>query len=330
MRRHFEWQGRKVYVLLAALGLGILLLLPGLLSSYALHVLIIAFYYITLAASWNLLVGYMGQFSLAHHAFAAIGGYASGLLIYHFHVPIYIGFVVAIVGNLFLGYLLGILVMKMRAIYLAIATWAFAETIRLLITAGYQITRGDSGLHVPPLFGTLDPRPYFYVFFAVAVISLIIMYAVVHSPIGFFMRAIKDDELAAATMGVNTVRWKLFVFSLSSCLAGIAGFFYAHYVGIVSPVTMEFGEMGKIVIMVMFGGLASFIGPIIGAPVIEFLLEYLRGFGEWRIAVFALLVIVIMRVHPGGAASLIRRMYLTLKSLAANKLRRPPVFRTPG
>lgn len=299
---------------------GVLLALPPLwLDDYALHVMVIGFYYIILAASWNLLAGYTGQFSLAHHAFAAIGGYTSGLLIYHFDVPIYVGILAAPFVSLAFGLLLGVLVLKMRAIYLAIATWAFAETIRILVTAGYQITRGDLGLHVPVLFGGLDPAPYYYLFLVLAFICVFIMYLIVQSPIGSFMRSIKDDELAASAMGVDTVKWKLFVFSISSCLAGIAGVFYAHYVGLLSPVTMQFYEIGKIIIMVIIGGLGSFVGPLIGAPLVQILFEYLRDYGQWRVVVFALLVIILMRFHREGVVSLLRKLYLFLKGkFAAN------------
>lgn len=303
-------------MLIAVVGGGLLVLAPLRLSDYTLHVLIISLYYIILTASWNLLAGYTGQFSLAHHVFAAIGGYTSGLLIYHFDIPIYLGIIAAGLVSFVFGFLLGVLVLKMRAIYLAIATWAFAETTRILVTAGYQVTRGDRGLHVPSLFGTLDPRPYYYLFLVLTFVCVSIMYFIVRSPIGAFMRAIKDDELAAASMGVDTVKWKLFVFSVTSCLAGIAGVFYGHYIGLLSPVMMQFYEIGKIIIMVIIGGLGSFAGPLIGAPLVVILFEYLREYAEWRVVMFALLVIVMMRLHREGAASLLRRLYLALRKRA--------------
>ncbi|HIQ06577.1 MAG TPA: branched-chain amino acid ABC transporter permease, partial [Anaerolineae bacterium] len=212
-------------------------------------------------------------------------------------------------ASLAFGFFLGVLVLKMRAIYLAIATWAFAETARIFVTAWYQVTRGDLGLHVPPLLGGLEPTPYYYLFLGLTFVCVLAMYLVVRSPIGSFMRAIKDDELAAAAMGVNTVQWKLFVFSLTSFFAGIAGVFYSHYVGLLSPVTMQFYEIGKIIVMVIIGGLGSFAGPLIGAPLVEILSELLREYGEWRMVLYALVVIVIMRLHREGIASLLRKLY---------------------
>ncbi|MEM7538221.1 MAG: branched-chain amino acid ABC transporter permease [Chloroflexota bacterium] len=287
----------------------ILGVLPFALSSYQQHILVVSFYYVVLVSSWNLLAGYTGQFSLAHHAFAALGGYTSGLLIYHFETPMFLSILAAPFVTLLFGFILGLIVLRMRALYLAIATWAFAETLRMLISANFKLTRGDAGLSVPSLFGTFDPLPYYYLFLGLMILSLWFMYWLVHSPIGAFMRAIKDDELAAKAMGVNTVRWKLFVFSITSCIAGTIGVFYGHYIGILSPVTMKFQEIGKMVIMATIGGLGSFLGPIIGSPTVQILFELSRDYGQWRMVVFALVVIILMRVERGGVVSLVQRLF---------------------
>src|SRR5262245_54500254 len=131
--------------------------LPWALSEYHRHVLVIRLYYVILAVGWNLLAGYAGQFSLAHHTFAGIGGYASALLVKYTGLPMLAGIAAGVILAAAVGYGLGTLCLRMRAIYLALATWAFAESVRLLITVEYQITRGDLGLATPLLFGT--PRP---------------------------------------------------------------------------------------------------------------------------------------------------------------------------
>ena len=139
-------------------------------NEYPRHVLTIGFYYTILAASWNLLAGFTGQFSLAQQTFATIGAYTSGLLVYHFGTPIPLSMTSGVLLAAALGYLLGRMVLSMRAIYLAIATWAFAETIHILLTAAYPITRGELGLNVPPLFGNLDPVAYYELFAALALV----------------------------------------------------------------------------------------------------------------------------------------------------------------
>lgn len=291
----------------------ILLLLPFQINTYAQHVMVVTFYYITLVQSWNLLAGYTGQFSLAHHTFASIGGYTSGLLIYHFDVPMWMGILAAPFVSLAFGLLLGVIVLRMRAIYLAVATWAFAEMLRILISANFRLTRGDAGLNVPPLFGSLDPFPYYYLFLGLMLFFLLLMYLVINMPIGKFMRAIKDDELAAKAMGIDTVKWRLFVFSFTSVIAGTIGVFFGHYIALLSPVTMRFEEMAKIIIMAVIGGLGSFMGPIIGSSTVQLLFEYAREYGQWRMVFFAIIVIVLMRIDRDGLTGLGARAYRAIR-----------------
>ncbi len=295
-------------LLLALVVLG-LAVAPIWIPPYRQNIVIISMYYVILAASWNLLSGYTGQFSLAHQTFAGLGGYASGLMIYHLNVSIGVGFLVAVLVTGLTGFLLGVLVLRMRGIYLAVATWAFSESVRLAMTAGYKFTRGEQGLHMPPLFDTLDPTRYYYTFLVLTITLLLIMYAVVRSPIGSFLRAIKDDELAARAMGIDTVKWKLFIMTFASVIAGIAGFFFAHYILILSPVILSFNEIGKIVIMVVFGGLGTFAGPLIGAPMVVIINEFTRDFGAWNMVFYAFIVIVIMRVYRQGLVEMLEKVW---------------------
>jgi branched-chain amino acid transport system permease protein len=134
--------------------------LPWVVSEYQTHVLVVSLYYVILAIGWNLLAGYTGQFSLAHHTFAGVGAYTSALLVQYTGVPIPVGVLAGVGLAAAIGWGLGTLCLRMRAIYLALATWAFAESVRLLITVEYQITRGDLGLATPFLFPTPRPTPY--------------------------------------------------------------------------------------------------------------------------------------------------------------------------
>lgn len=296
-----DWRQLALVTLIAGVPV---LALPFFVSEYTTHILAIAFYYVILAASWNLLAGFTGQFSLAHHAFAAVGGYTSGLLIYHLKTPLWISIPAGVVMSAAAGLLIGILVLRMRAIYLSIATWAFAETLRILLTAGYEFTRGDLGLSLPSLYGHVRPVVYYYTFAAVTGACLLLMHVILNSPIGFFMRAIKDDQMRAASLGVDATRVKLFVFVVSSALAGVAGVLNAHYVLTLTPSIVDFSEMAKIIVMTVIGGMGSFIGPILSAPPVHFLNSYLTDWGEWSMVVFAGIVIVIMRAYPGGLAAL--------------------------
>jgi len=288
-----------------ALAYAALAWLPWVVSEYHTHILATSAYYVILAIGWNLLAGYTGQFSLAHHTFAGIGGYTSALLILYAKVPVLVGIAAGIVVAALVGWGLGTLCLRMRAIYLALTTWAFAESIRLLITVEYQVTRGDLGLATKFLFDTPRPTPYYYLFLGLAIAAVLAAWQIIHSRAGAFMRAIRDDEEAAAAMGVDTFKWKRFVFALSAVFAAVAGGFQAHYLGLLSPTPMKFNEMAIVVVMVIVGGLRTFSGPILGAIFIELASELLRGWGEVRMVLFALLVIVIARVYPSGIAGIV-------------------------
>ncbi len=279
---------------------------PLVTSEYHTHILVISLYYVILAVGWNLLAGYTGQFSLAHHTFAGIGAYTSALLVQRTGIPILVGVVAGAVVAAAVGYGLGSLCLRMRAIYLALATWAFAESVRLLVTVEYQITRGDLGLAAPLLFGTPRATPYYYLFLGLALVALLVARQIVHSRIGAYLRAIRDDEEAAATMGVDTFRWKRFAFVVSAVFAAVAGAFQGHYIGLLSPTPMKFNEMATVIIMVITGGLRTFAGPALGAVFIELLSELLRRWGEIRMVLFALLVIAVIRLYPAGLVGLLR------------------------
>lgn len=299
-------------LLISGLVIGVAALVPLRVNDYLLQVLTISFYYVVLAVSWNLLAGYTGQFSLAQQAFATIGAYTTGLLGHYYHVPTAVGIAAAVLVSGLVGVVLGVMVLRLRAIYLAIATWGFAETLRITLAAAYEFTRGDLGLSVPTLLGNLDPVPYYYIFLAMAVASTLVVYLVVKSRIGFFLRAIKDDELRAASMGINTTFWKVFAFALTSVLSGLAGAFYAHYVAVISPQLADFTEMAKVIVMVIVGGIGTFAGPLVGAPVVQVVSSFLHQYGQWSNVIFAALVIVLMRTYRDGGVALLLHAFRLL------------------
>lgn len=299
-------------------------LLPTILGDYPVHVLTVACYYAIMASSWNLIAGYTGLFSLAHHVFGGIGGYTSALLVIRSGLPIPLGIAAGGLVAGAAGYGIGALTLRMRALYLALATWAFAESTRISVTMEYGITRGDLGLPVPKLLHTASPRPYYEVFLFLAVATVALLSVLLRSRIGYRLRAIRDDEGAARASGINTVRWKRFVFAASSAIAGVAGAAYGHYIGLLSPVGMKFDEMALIIIMVILGGQRTLQGPVIGAVVVEVASELLRAYGQVRMVLFALLVIGMMRLYPPGLAGMARAVWQQAKWL------RPTFGRSQG
>ena len=199
-----------------------------------------------------------------------------------------------------------------------------------MLTAAYEFTRGDLGLSVPSLYGHVRPTTYYYTFLGTAVLCLLLVHVMLKSPIGYFMRAVRDDPVRAQSLGVDTTRVKLFAFVASSAMAGLAGALYAHYVLTLTPSIVDFSEMARIVIMVVIGGLGSFAGPIIAAPPVYAINTWLASWGEWSMVVFAAIVIVLMRAYPAGSVRPDRRCSASLAPADRHlrHRRRPLVART--
>ncbi len=299
---------------LPAVGGGVVLLLllalPFFLNEYGIQVVTIGYFYVMLGISWNILAGYTGQFSLAQHAFATIGAYTSAAVILALNLPLPLALVAATAVAAAIGFGLGWVTLGMRGVYFAIATWAFAESVRMLLAINYKITRGDMGLTVPFLFGTPDPRPYYYVFLAASMLTLALNWGMLRMKIGYRMRAIRDDPELALAAGVDVVKWKRIVFTISTALAGLAGALYGHSVGLLAPSQADFSQMAFVIIAVVLGGFRTLWGPVVGGLLAEGLAEWLRFSPELRLVLFAALVIVIMRLYPPGIVGFLRQLFL--------------------
>ncbi len=272
----------------------------GRLNAYWMHVAIIAMYYAILASSWSLLAGYAGLFSLSHMAFASIGGYTSGMLTQWLHVPIPFGLLAGVIVCCAGGGAIGWVCLRMSGPYLAIFTLGFSEIVRITIATEDDVTAGMAGLHTEPLFASATRLPYFYVAFALLAASLLLMSLLVRSRWGLFLRAIREDEQAATASGVAVERCRIVAFAIASGFAGLAGGFYAHYIGIMTPSVGDLDEMAKLVVMTVIGGMERLPTAVGGAFVVQFLLEWLREYGQWRLPVFGIVLLLTMRLARNG------------------------------
>jgi branched-chain amino acid transport system permease protein len=297
-----------VIVLIIALAL-----LPRLISDYWIYVMTLAFFYTVMAASWNLLGGYTGQFSLAHHTFAMFGAYGSALLMVKSGAPFWVSIPAVILLTVIVSAVLGILCLRVQGLYLALITWAFAEVCRNYVRLHYAFTGGDRGMDAPLLFGTMKPLPYYYLFLGIAVGAIALIALVMRSRVGFYLRSIRDDSIAARSMGVDIVRYKIVAFMLASGIAGMAGAFYGHSIGLISPIMGDFNEMAMIIIFVVIGGMRTQAGPIVGALSVRYLMELLREHAEIRIVILSAIVILVMRFYNGGLMELWRRTVKRLR-----------------
>jgi len=309
MNRYADRRGRMRTELRASLViLAAIAVLPAIVvNEYWRGVVIVSMYFAMLAISWNLLAGYSGQFSLAPATFGMIGAYATGLLAYHFGAGALAGIPAAILVAGLIGFVLARIVMRLRGPYLALTTLSFAEIMRLVISNSIDITRGDLGLSVPRLFE--NRLAYYYLMLAVLAFIQLGLYLLLRSPAGLYLRAIRDDEVAAAGRGVAIVRWKTYSFALSAAISGLAGALYGHFAQFVSPELGLISQTGIIISMVVIGGLGTLVGPIGGALLIYVASERLRDFGGYQLIVFALLVIVFARLFREGLWGLLRAGY---------------------
>lgn len=285
---------------LHALLLILALLVPLFVGPYWTHVGTLAWYYAILASSWALLAGYAGQFSFAHMAFAALGGYTSALLVLHLGIPPVAGIASGIVLAAAVGALIGWLVLRLSGPYLALFTLAIAVVFHLILVAEQELTRGSRGLPVPPLYATESGIPYYYTGLGLVLVSLALMTWLLRSRIGLFLRAIREDEGAAAASGVNTTFYKILVFVITSALAGLAGAFYGHFIGILTPTVVILPQMGLVIAMAVIGGIGSLPGAVLGAIVLYVLSESLREFGQMRFVLLGLALILMQRFAQNG------------------------------
>jgi branched-chain amino acid transport system permease protein len=253
-----------------------------------------------LALSLNLVNGCAGQFSLGHAGFMGVGAYVSAILTtliggIFFQSPV--GVLLAILaGGVvagFAGYLVGLPSLRLRGDYLAIVTLGFGEIIRILFL-NVQAVGGARGL--PGIPRVVD---FFWVYAWVAV-TLLVLWRLIRSSTGRAVLALRDDEIAAESVGIHVARYKVFAFVISSFFAGIAGGLYAHFQGFIDPNSFNFNRSVDVVVMVVLGGMGSFTGAILGAFLVTVLPETLRVFEQYRMVVFPTLLILMMLWRPMG------------------------------
>jgi branched-chain amino acid transport system permease protein len=279
---------------------------------YLLHLLILSLVFGVLASSWNLLFGFMGVYSFGHQAFFGIGAYITGILVVKSISSPWAGILLGGLGAAIMSLIISWPTFRLKGPYVAIVTLAFAEVLRITCANWVDLTRGQLGLSVPALFsGTSRIQPY-YLIFAIFCATWIVFGKLMKSSLGLAVIAIRESQEAAESLGVDVVRFKRLAFILTSFIAGIAGAFYAHYIGILTPDVMGTGIIFGVLVMGLFGGIGTLNGPIVGSLVLTFLAEYLRGFGNYRFLIYSLVIVFIVLFLPGGLMEGARKIKLAL------------------
>ena len=281
-------------------------------KSYYLHIAVLSLLHILLALGLNIIAGYTGQLSLAQAAFFGIGSYTAALLVLEWKWSFWLAMPAATLFAALVGIAVGIPALRLKGPYFVISTMGFGEIVRLVFLNWDSVTRGPNGLPGIPApdpiqlgFTTLTFDTKVGCYYLIVTILLIVVslyYNLVYSRIGRALRAIRNDSIAAEVSGINLAFYKVFAFSISSGLAGLAGALYAGYIRFISPDTFTAGESINIVTMMVIGGMGTIIGPILGALSITYLLETMRFLADYRLVIYGLMMFFIILYMPQGLA----------------------------
>lgn len=263
----------------------------GVLSRHTQSLLVPIGVNIILAVSLNLTVGFLGELTLGHAGFMSVGAYAGCLFTIYCNLPVWIEFPLAlIIGGLvaaIFGVIIGIPALRLNGDYLAIVTLAFGEIIRSVLN-NVKFTGGAGGLK------GIDKTSNFTIAYILVILTLIVITNVVRSRHGRAIMAIRDNIIAAQSVGINIVYYKLVAFVGAAFFAGVAGVLYGHNLGILKPSTFDFNKSIEILVIVVLGGMGNITGSVIAAIIITLLPEVLRDLADYRMLIYSIALIVMM------------------------------------
>ncbi|KAA3507510.1 branched-chain amino acid ABC transporter permease [Agrobacterium rosae] len=309
---------RDLRIPLAVILIVVALAAPFIGSRYVTHSLIIALIFMLPAHGLNLLVGYTGLLSLAQAAFFGIGAYVAGLLAVTYGTPFYINMAAAGLVTGAIALPLGIPALRLRATSFVMCTLGFVIIGQAIAKNWITVTRGDMGLSgIPKPYFELGPlsftvsgtTAFYYLALSVGALATLAVWAIVRSPAGRNMIAIRENETLAESVGIPTWRYKLIVFMLSAVFAGVGGSLYAHYLTVVSPLTFQMYYSTTMLIIVLGGGAGTISGVVFGSLLFVGLTEALRITPELRMIAYGLCLLVLVFWFKKGCAPLINRFW---------------------
>jgi branched-chain amino acid transport system permease protein len=282
--------------------------MPLLISTRSLRIFIFANFIAIFAMSWDILSGYTGYISFGHPFLIGIAGYTSAILSHQYATPLYISMPLAILLTMVAGSLFFFPALRTRGTYFALVTLAFMEvTYHLVQVVRPDVTGGSRGLTGLPLLVTGAVQNYYVSLFAMLLIGMG-LWALARSGLGTVLSAIRMDEDAVKSAGLNTSKFKLFAFTLSALVAGIGGVLFTHYLGSISPRGMfDINFLFTILIAALIGGEHSIVGPILGAYFLTFLLEFSRPYipGSWRYLCYGMIALIVYMYAPRGLFTIV-------------------------
>jgi branched-chain amino acid transport system permease protein len=269
------------------------LISANVINSYYKGIITFALINVILAVSLNLIVGFTGQLCLGHAGFMSIGAYVSALISQKAHMPFVASILIGAIIACILAALIGYPTLKLTGDYFAITTLAFCQIIQIIIM-NINVVGGARGFTGIPIKTT------FTVAFIFMVITIIVIKNIINSSQGRAMLSVRENEIAAESMGINALKYKIMAFVVAAFFAGLAGGLYAHYAGYIKPDSFDFNKSIDYLTFVVFGGMGSLSGSVIAAIVLTFLPELLRGMGDFRMVIYPLALILLMIFRPEG------------------------------
>lgn len=274
-------------------------------NEYNGQLLTLAGIYVIVSVSLNLISGFTGQLSLGQAGFMSVGAYTTAIAIIRYQMPIPLALLMGGLVTALFGVAIGIPALRLRGDYLAITTLGFGEIIRVIVVNLETLTGGAAGLKdIPPLVATgdfiLDAVIEFTWVYVIAIFVIAALANLIKSSHGRAIISIREDEIAANSMGINVAYGKVFAFTLSAFIAGIGGGLYGMFFGYLNPVMFSWLTSVNFVVIVVLGGMGSMTGTIIAAVVFTYLQEWLRVFEDFRLVVFGLALVLVMIFWPKG------------------------------
>jgi branched-chain amino acid transport system permease protein len=307
---------RQRYLLL--LGLVAVILPLFLDNKFHLNIFILVLLFAAIAGAWNILGGYGGQLSLGHAIFFGLGAYSSALLYLNYHISPWIGFLIATSFAIIVGLLIGWPTLRLKGPYFTLATIAFAEVIRHITLFWRDLTNGAIGINIrfEPSFANLifrEYETYYYIVLVLYLISLAIVYWVDRTKIGYYLKAIREDEDSAETLGINVTKYKMLAMVLSAGLTGMAGVFYTQYLLFIEPESVFNLNLSiEIALIAIIGGMGTVYGPLLGSFIIIPLNEILRSsfpsLNGMNYFIYGILLILIVSFMPNGLLPILKRI----------------------
>jgi branched-chain amino acid transport system permease protein len=261
---------------------------------------------------YDLQIGYGGLINFGFAGFICAGAYGSALAALHYEINPWFGMLIGGAAAGVLGFLTGVVTLRLRGIFVGLATWFVAEVLRLTISNTPGYTRGMLGLAVKPLpdvfgldFSRAELLPYYYLLLILAITSYTIAALMVNSRIGLSFKAIREDQLATETLGLSATKYKLINFTTACFFTGLIGAYYGHYIGILTPDPAEFGVPRSVEVLTVayVGGRGTLWGSILAGFVLIGFQEYFRQLGAWRLVMYGALLIAVMLYAPKGLSS---------------------------